>query len=124
MRGPAIIDPHGAHHEGEARRLAGGLVEQLPVTRADPAHVLGAPALHEAQKAGVIDDAGEVGVLIIDPDRQDVPAAADLAAELRPVLRRRVARDARLTLPRHPPLLPRTAEIVRDRVWARRARGA
>src|SRR6266581_3230081 len=134
--GPPAVGLHGdaqrlgdgsrppARHEGEARRLAGGLLEQIAVTGADPAHVLGAAALHESQEARVIDDAGEVGVLVIDPDRQHVPPAADLAAKLRPFLGRRGARDARLTLPRHPPLPPRTAGIVRDRARARQGRDA
>jgi len=38
------------------------------------------------KKTGVIDNAGEIGVLIIDPHRKHMPAAADFSAELRPFL--------------------------------------
>ena len=40
---------------------------------------LGPPALEEAQVVGVIDDAGEVGVLVVDPHRQHVLAAVERA---------------------------------------------
>ena len=43
--------------------------------------IVGAAALHEAQIARVIDDAGEVGVLVIDPHRHHVAAVADFAVE-------------------------------------------
>ena len=38
-----------------------------------------APALHEAQIIGVIDDAGEIGVFVIDADRQDMHLAVECA---------------------------------------------
>src|SRR6202008_3634407 len=37
--------------------------------------------LHEAKIVGVIDDAGEIGVLVIDPHRHHVAALANLAVE-------------------------------------------
>ena len=42
---------------------------------------LGAAALEEAQVVGVVDDPREVGVLVIDPHREDVAAVANFAAE-------------------------------------------
>ena len=41
--------------------------------------MVGTPALHVAQKIGVIDAAGEIGVLVIDADGEEVPAIANLA---------------------------------------------
>jgi hypothetical protein len=43
--------------------------------------MIGASALHEAQIIGVIDDAGKIGVLVIDPDGHDVPAGVDFAVK-------------------------------------------
>ena len=40
--------------------------------------MVGTPALHAAQKVGVIDDAGEVGVLVRDADGEEVPAIVNL----------------------------------------------
>src|SRR5262249_60248737 len=48
---------------------------------ADQAQIVRAPALHETQIIGVIDDAGKVGVLVVDPHRHDVAAVANLAVE-------------------------------------------
>src|SRR5690348_11602378 len=48
---------------------------------AHQAKVIGAPALHEAQIIGVIDDAGKIRVLVIDPDLHVMAAVADLAVE-------------------------------------------
>src|SRR4029079_16349524 len=45
------------------------------------AQMIGASALHEAQIIGVIDDAGKIGVLVIDPDGHDVPAGVDFAVK-------------------------------------------
>src|SRR6195952_5763722 len=39
-------------------------------------------ALHEAQVIGVIHNAGEIGVLVIDPDLHVMAAVADLAVEM------------------------------------------
>ena len=72
---------HRAHHEGKARRLLLDLLEQRALIGAEQAQVVGAAALHEAQIARVIDDAGKVGVLVIDPDRLEMPAVADVAVE-------------------------------------------
>ena len=80
-RGLEEFDVHRAHHEGKARRLLFGLLEQRAVVGADQAQIIGAPALHEAQIIGVIDDAGEIGVLVIDAHDLHVPAVADFAVE-------------------------------------------
>jgi hypothetical protein len=40
------------------------------------------PALHETQIARVIDDAGEIRVLVIDAHRHDVAAAFNLAIDI------------------------------------------
>ena len=45
--------------------------------------MVGAPALHEAQIIGVIDDAGKIRVLVIDADLHVMAAVADLAVEMR-----------------------------------------
>ena len=74
-------DVHVAHHEGEARRLGRRLLEQRAMVGADQAQVVGAAALHEAQIAGVIDDTGKIGVLVIDAHRLRVAAVADRAVE-------------------------------------------
>ena len=44
--------------------------------------MIGAPALHEAQIIGVIDDAGKIGVLVVDADLHVMAAVADLAVEM------------------------------------------
>ena len=44
--------------------------------------MIGAAALHEAQIVGVIDDAGKIGVLVIDADLHVMAAVADLAVEM------------------------------------------
>ena len=36
--------------------------------------MVGTPALQVAQKVGVMNDAGEVGVLVIDAEGEEVPA--------------------------------------------------
>src|SRR5262249_4975103 len=80
--GLAKLDRHRAHHESEARRLPLRFSEQRTLVGAQEAQIVGAPTLHEAQVVGVIDDAGEVGVLVIDPHRHDVAAVANLAVEV------------------------------------------
>jgi len=67
----------------KARRLSLGCLEQHAMVDADEAQIVGAPALHEAQIAGVIDDAGEIRVLVVDTHRQNVPAIAEFAGEVR-----------------------------------------
>ncbi len=57
------------------------LLEQRAVVGADQPQVVGAPALHEAQVAGVIDDAGEIGVLVINAHLLQVAAVADFTVE-------------------------------------------
>ncbi len=47
---------------------------------------VGPAALAEFQKVGVIDEAGEIGVLEIDADRKDVNFAVDAPGKIRPVL--------------------------------------
>jgi hypothetical protein len=44
--------------------------------------MIGPAAFQEAQIVGVIDDAGEVGVFVIDPHLHVVPAVADFAVEM------------------------------------------
>ena len=39
--------------------------------------MVGSPTLHVAQKVGVIDDAGEVSVLVVDADGEEMPAIAN-----------------------------------------------
>ena len=72
-----------AHDEGKARRLGLRLLEQRAVVGADQAQIVGAAALHEAQVARVIDDAGKIRVLVIDPHLLMVLAVADFAVERR-----------------------------------------
>ena len=54
-RGFAKLDLHRAHHEGEARRLLFGLLEQRALIGVEKPQIIGAPALHETQIAGVIE---------------------------------------------------------------------
>ena len=67
------FERHRAHDEGKAGRFPFGRLEQRAVIGADQAQIIGAPALHVAQIIGVIDDAGEVGVLIVDAHGENVP---------------------------------------------------
>ena len=62
---------HRAHDEGKSRRLLFGRLEQRAMIGADQPQIIGAAALHVAQVVGVIDDAGEVGVLVVDADRRE-----------------------------------------------------
>ena len=59
------------------------------VADAEQADEVGPPALHEADVAAVIDDAGEIGVLEIDAHRQDVTAGDQAAGKVGPGLRGR-----------------------------------
>ena len=43
--------------------------------------MVGTPALQVAQKVGVMNDAGEVGVLVIDAEGEEVPAIVNLTIE-------------------------------------------
>ena len=43
--------------------------------------MIGAPALHEAQIIGVIDDAGKIRIFVVDADLHVMAAVADLAVE-------------------------------------------
>src|ERR1700730_2279243 len=45
--------------------------------------VIGAPALHEAQIIGVINNAGKVRILVIDANRHDMAAVVNSAIEVR-----------------------------------------
>ena len=56
-------------------------LEQRAVVGADEPQIIGAAALHVAQIIGVIDDAGEVGVLVIDAHGEHMAAVADFAVE-------------------------------------------
>ena len=64
---------HAPHHE-RRRLAAAGAVDQRAVIVADQAQEIGAAALAPADIAAVIDEAGEVGVLEIDADGQNVAA--------------------------------------------------
>jgi hypothetical protein len=48
---------------------------------AHQAEMIGAPALHEAQIIGVINDAGKIRVLVVDAELHVMAAVADLAVE-------------------------------------------
>src|SRR5438445_686871 len=45
------------------------------------AQMVGAASLHETQVVGVVDDAGEISVLVIDANRHDVKPVPQLAIE-------------------------------------------
>ena len=81
-RGLEKIDLHRAHHEGKARRLRLRFRKQRVLLGAHQPQMIGPSALHEAQIIGVIDDAGKIGVLVIDPDLHVMAAVADLAVEM------------------------------------------
>ena len=102
-RGLAEVDAHRAHHEGKARRLLLGLLEQRALVGAEQAQIVGAAALHEAQIARVIDDAGKIGVLVIDPHRLEMPAVADFAVERGCVHRQFFSATRHVLLPSPPP---------------------
>src|SRR5262249_10863327 len=55
--------------------------EQAALIGADEPQIVRAAALHETQIIGVVDDAGKVGVLVVNPHRHDVAAGANLAVE-------------------------------------------
>ena len=65
-RGPHEIEMHRANHEGKARGFLLRLFEQRVLLGAHQPQMVGASALHEAQIIGVIDDAGKIGVLVVD----------------------------------------------------------
>ncbi len=111
VRGFSEIDAHVAHHEGKAGRFRRRLLEQRAVVGADQAEIIGAPALHEAQVARVVDDAGKIRVLVIDAHLLVVLAVADFAVE-----------GTRHGVNPHRPA--RTARTGSGRAWARRGQGA
>ena len=76
------IDLHRAHHEGKAWRFRLAFRKQRVLVGAHQPQMVGAPALHEAQIIGVIDDAGKIGVLVVDADLHVMAAVADLAVEM------------------------------------------
>jgi hypothetical protein len=57
--GPQEIHRHRAHHEGKARRLGFCFSKQRMLLGSNQPQMIGAPARHEAQIIGVIDDAGK-----------------------------------------------------------------
>ncbi len=77
-----VIDLHRAHDEGKARRFRLRFREQRMLFGAHQAQMVGAAALHEEQIIGVIDDAGEIRVLVVDADLHVMAAIADLAVEM------------------------------------------
>ena len=56
-----------------------GPVQQVGVADAGDPEEVAPAALEIAQVVGVVDDAGEVGVLVVDPDREHVLAAFEPA---------------------------------------------
>src|ERR1700751_5930823 len=62
-------------------RLGFRLGEQRMLLGAHQPQMIGAPALHEAQIIGVIDDAGKNSVLVIDADLHVMAAVPDLAVK-------------------------------------------
>jgi hypothetical protein len=77
------LELHRTHDEGKTRRLALGFGEQRPLVRTKQAQVVGAAPLHEAEVVRVIDDAGEVRVLVIDTHLHEVASVADDAVKRR-----------------------------------------
>src|SRR6185295_332564 len=57
------------------------LFEQGAMIGADQPQIIRAPAFHEAQIAGVINDAGEIRVFVVDAHRLTVPAVMDFTVE-------------------------------------------
>ena len=84
-----------------SRRLAARSSNSRAARCRAGADQFGAPALHEAQIGGVIDDAGKIGVLVIDADRHDVAAVVDVepacegSSHARPIIQRALARASR-----------------------------
>ena len=72
---------HRANHEGKTRGFLLRLFEQRMLLGAHQPQMVGAPALHEAQVIGVINDPGKVSVFVIDADLHVMAAVADLAVE-------------------------------------------
>ena len=77
QRGTPEIDFHAPHREGEPALLA----MQARLVDADQAQAIAAPALAIAQIIGMVDDPGEIRVLVIDPQPQPVDAVRDHAGE-------------------------------------------
>ena len=60
--------------------------DELALLDAEAAQIIGAAALQEMQVAGVIDEAGEIGIFIIDPlDEAGVPPPSALPKSKKPV---------------------------------------
>ena len=97
-----IFDLHRANHECEPRRLVLRFREQRMLIRAEQPQIVGAAALHEAQIVGVINDAGEIGVFVIDTHLHDVLAVADRSVEMNCHGHRfaQIARPAQAAMPR------------------------
>jgi hypothetical protein len=83
-----IVDLQPAYDE-KRRCAAIARRVQLRVVHAEQAQEVGAAALAPAQIVGVVDEAGEIGVLEIDADRQDVPTPLNPPGQIRPALRPR-----------------------------------
>src|SRR6185437_6356267 len=56
--------------------------EQRAMIVTEQPQIIGPAALHEAQIVGVIDDAGEIGVLVIDADLHLVTPMADRSIKM------------------------------------------
>ena len=87
--GLQIVDLDRAARRRPRARPASGVASSLMVDAEQPDEV-GAAALAEFQEVGVIDEAGEIGVLEIDADRQDVGLALDPPGEVGPIARSRL----------------------------------
>ena len=80
--GSQEFDGDPADREGQ--RLAVLAAVEGVMADAELAQVVRAAALHEADVGAVVDNAGEIGVFEIDPDRQDMPARDQPAGEIGP----------------------------------------
>jgi hypothetical protein len=73
--GAQILERHAPHHEGGGLAPLGAAEQRLVVV-AEQAQEIGAAALAPAQVGGVIDETGEIRVLEIDADGENVAPPA------------------------------------------------
>jgi hypothetical protein len=59
-------------------------LQQLVVVNPEQPQAVRPAALAELQVIGVIDEAGEIGVLVVHPDRQDMRLALDAPGQIGP----------------------------------------
>ncbi len=77
--GAAEVDLHAPHHPDDL--LAMLAVGQLGVVHAGEPQIVRAAALEEFEIAGVVDDAGKIGVGVVDPRHQPVADRRQLAGK-------------------------------------------